>query len=65
MRLAAALFLSGVAACLLLLGLLLIAWGFERWLSDHIGTVAALLLTGGILLLMSGGIGWMASRRIR
>lgn len=65
MRLAIALLLSGVAVCFLLLGLLLIVWGFEHWLRDQIGTVAALVLTGGILLLMSGGIGWIASRRIR
>lgn len=65
MRLGVALWLSLVAACLLLAGLLLLAWGFERWLTAYLGPVAALLLTGSVLLLSAGGIGWLANRRIR
>ncbi|OBS10943.1 hypothetical protein [Acidihalobacter prosperus] len=65
LRLGVALWLALVAAGLLLAGLLLLAWGFERWLSAHLGPVASLLLTGGTLLLSAGGIGWLASRRIR
>lgn len=65
LRLGVALWLSLIAACLLLAGLLLIAWGFERWLSELLGPVASLLVTGGILLLFAGGLGWIAKSRIR
>ncbi|MEJ2629786.1 MAG: hypothetical protein P8011_06500 [Acidihalobacter sp.] len=56
------LWLSLIAALALLAGLLLVAWGVERWLSTLLGPVFSLLLAGGLLLLLAGALGlWVRS----
>ncbi|MEJ2654976.1 MAG: hypothetical protein P8Z69_06665 [Acidihalobacter sp.] len=46
----------------MLAGLLLVAWGVERWLSTLLGPVFSLLLAGGLLLLLAGALGlWVRS----
>jgi hypothetical protein len=56
------LWLSLIAALTLLAGLLLVAWGVERWLSTLLGPVFSLLLAGGLLLLLAGALGlWVRS----
>jgi hypothetical protein len=56
------LWLSLIAALTLLAGLLLVAWGVERWLSSLLGPVFSLLLAGGLLLLLAAALGlWVRS----
>ncbi|WP_455380387.1 hypothetical protein [Acidihalobacter prosperus] len=65
MRLGVGLWLALVAACLLLAGLLVLAWGIERLLFEYLGPIPSLLLTGAGLVIIAGGVGWVAARRIR
>lgn len=64
-RLGLGLFLSLTAAMTLLAGLLLVAWGIERWLAMLLGPVFSLLLVGGLLLLIAGTLGLWVRRLIR
>ncbi|APZ42481.1 hypothetical protein [Acidihalobacter ferrooxydans] len=64
-RLGLGLWLGGVAASALLVGLLLIIWGIERWISDVLGPVLSLLIAGGILLFIAAGLALWVRRLMR
>lgn len=59
------LWLSLIAALALLVGLVLVVWGVERWLDEMLGPVFSLLLSGGIMLLLAAGLGLWVRRLIR
>ncbi len=59
------LWLSLIAALTLLAGLLVVAWGVERWLSSLLGPISSLFLVGGLLLLVATGLALWVRRLIR
>jgi high-affinity Fe2+/Pb2+ permease len=54
-----------IAALTLLAGLLVVAWGVERWLSSLLGPISSLFLVGGLLLLVATGLALWVRRLIR
>lgn len=61
-RLALGFWIGLLAVLTLLVGMLLVAWGVERWLSTLLGPIWGPMAVGGLLMLTAAGLGLWVRR---